>query len=323
MTAQRLDHAGDLTCLTRRHAMNRMNRALPVLSCLVFLLPACETPGRAEIRSVRIASSAMGGKWPGLVVLPASYAREPDRRFPVLYLLHGASGEHTSWVANTPLAKLLENESKTRDVIVVCPNGRGCGWYVDSPHKRNSNVETHLVKELIPHIDSNFRTEARRGARGIAGYSMGGHGALTLAAKHPELFASASSLSGILDITRWPGHWRLRETFGPLEENRDFWVANSALGLAPAYAGKARGVSLLIDCGDGDPAFEENGDYHRRLEGLGVPHVYKERPGGHTWRYWAKHLAEHLDFHLASFELIPFESAGELEEVESRAVGGN
>ncbi len=302
MTARPLDHAGDLAYLTRRHAIDRMSGALPVLSLLVFLLPACETPARTEVRSVRIVSSAMGGEWPALVVLPASYAREPDRRFPVLYLLHGASGEHTSWVANTPLAVLLEDEDKARDVIVVCPNGRTGGWYVDSPHRPGSNVETHIVKELIPHIDSVFRTDARRGARGIAGYSMGGHGALTLAAKHPDLFTSASSLSGILDITRWPGHWRLTETFGPLEEDRDFWVANSAVGLAPAYAGKARGVSLLVDCGDADVVFEENRDYHSRLEELGVPHVYKGRSGGHTWRYWAEHLAEHLDFHLASFE---------------------
>ena len=282
-------------------------KTLLAAALCTVLLPACETAGRTDIRRVVIESPAMGRPWPALVCLPPSYGLEPERRFPVLYLLHGAKGEHSSWLRSTPLARLLG----TRDLIVVCPNGRVYGWYVDSQYRPNSNVETHIVKELIPYVDREFRTDPRREARAIAGYSMGGHGALTLAAKHPELFSSASSLSGILDTVRWLGHWGLEGTFGPLEESRGSWVASSAMGRAEDFTGRAREVRLLVDCGFDDVAYPENVDFHEKLLSLGVPHEYRERRGRHNWAYWSAHLAEHLDFHLESFRPAEPEAAGQ------------
>jgi len=240
----------------------------------------------------------MGRPHPAVVVLPAAYRDEPDSRFPVLYLLHGAQGDHWSWAKATNLVR----EVARRRLIVVCPNGRPNGWYVDSPRVRGSNVESHIIGELIPYVDSHYRTIPRREGRAIAGYSMGGHGALVLASRHPESFTSASSLSGILDITRWPGHWGIARVLGPFQEGRELWRASSATGRAETFARDSRGLRLMIDCGLDDIAYPENLEFHGLLARLGVPHVWKERPGRHDWRYWSAHLAEHLDFHLSAMQ---------------------
>jgi S-formylglutathione hydrolase FrmB len=284
------------TAATGRDGVRRRAAILGIALATAFAScdSAVTTRGGARVESISIESRAMGKPWPALVILPPAYFAEKERRFPVLYLLHGASGDHQSWVRYTSVLSDIEK----RELIVVCPYGRTYGWYVDSPRRENSKVETHVVKELVPHIDANYRTVAGRESRAIAGYSMGGHGAVTLAAKHPEMFVSASSLSGILDITRWPRHWMLTEVFGPMDESREFWVANSAMGLAKAFTASAKEVSLFVDCGRADVAFEENRDFHRLLGKLGVAHVYKDRPGGHNWEYWSDHIAEHLDFHL-------------------------
>ena len=235
---------------------------------------------------------------PALVLLPPSYAQQPAARYPVLYLLHCAGGDYKMWMQGTGLIR----ELASRELIVVCPEGTPLGWYMDSPVRPRSAIETHLVSELIPQIDREFRTLAARSGRAIDGFSMGGHGAITLAAKHPDLFASAGSFGGILDLPRWPGHWGLDAVLGPLATSREVWTAHSAMGLSERFAKEAAGIKLLIDCGLDDFALPENRAFNQRLGELGVPHVYREREGGHELEYCAQHLPEHLDFHLAALK---------------------
>jgi acetoin utilization deacetylase AcuC-like enzyme/S-formylglutathione hydrolase FrmB len=260
--------------------------------------PSATLQGGVAAVEIGVKSEAMGRSMPALVLLPPSYARRPAARYPVLYLLHCAGGDYRMWVQGTGLIR----ELASRELIVVCPEGTPLGWYLDSPVRPRSAVETHLVRELIPQIDREFRTLAARSGRAIGGYSMGGHGAITLAAKHPDLFASAGSLGGILDLPRWPGQWGLDAVLGPLATGREVWIAHSAMGLSGRFAKEAAGMKLLIDCGLDDFALPENRAFHRRLGVLGVPHVYREREGGHELMYGAQHLPEHLDFHLAALK---------------------
>jgi len=275
-----------------------------LLLVAVRILPAVEPPSKPSLPGVvtaielTIESEAMGRPMPALVFLPPSYARQPAARYPVLYLLHCAGGDYRMWAQGTGLI----GELASRELIVVCPEGMPLGWYLDSPVQPRSAVETHLIRELIPRIDRDFRTLAARPGRVIAGFSMGGHGAITLAAKHPDLFASASSFGGILDLPRWPGHWGLDAVLGPLATKREAWIAHSALGLSGRFATEAAGMKLLLDCGLDDFALPGNRAFHQRLGELGVPHVYRERAGGHELDYCSRHLAEHLDFHCAAMK---------------------
>jgi S-formylglutathione hydrolase FrmB len=245
-----------------------------------------------------VESEAMRRAMPALVLLPPSYTQHPEARYPVLYLLHSAGGDYRLWADHTQLMIDLTS----REMIVVCPDGTPLGWYLNSPVLPNSKVETYLIKELIPHIDRQFRTIDRSSGRAISGFSMGGHGAITLAAKHPDRFASASSIGGILDLSRWPGQWGLDMVLGPAADEPDRWLAYSSLGMATRFAKEAVDIKLFIDCGLDDFALPENRAFHQRLDELGIRHTYQERAGGHDLSYCSRYLPEHLDFHLDAME---------------------
>lgn len=117
-----------------------------------------------------------------------------NQHFPVLYLLHGASGTENSWARMGNIeatADALISAGAIPPMLIVIPADPNF-WWADS-HLEKS--QTALINELIPYIDSNLRTQAYRGGRLIAGYSAGGFGTVNAALKYPELFAAAAPLS--------------------------------------------------------------------------------------------------------------------------------
>jgi putative tributyrin esterase len=222
---------------------------------------------------------------------------QKGERFPVLFVLHGVYGNCTDWVARTTIEDLADNYR----MILVFPDGGEFGWYVDSPIERDSQYETYIAVEMVSEIDRLFPTVASREGRGIMGLSMGGHGALLLAAKHPDVFGSASSMAGILKITNHPDKWHIAGRLGEMEKNRKAWKANSVWDQAKRF--KKADVQLLFDCGTSDTITGAIGDsrqLHERLVSFRVPHIWRELSGEHSWDYWQEHLEEHLNFHQAA-----------------------
>jgi S-formylglutathione hydrolase FrmB/lysophospholipase L1-like esterase len=218
-------------------------------------------------------------------------------KFPVLFMLHGAWGSYHDWVSLTSVADLADNYR----MILVFPDGGEFGWYVDSPLEKDSQYETYISQELVEKIDALFPTTATREGRSIMGLSMGGHGALLLAAKHPDLFDSASALSGILKITNHPDKWHITGRLGALSENRKIWQANSVCDQAERFT--TASVRILFDCGKDDTQTGAIGDgrqFHDTLTTLTVQHIWREFAGTHSWQYWQEHLEEHLNFHQAA-----------------------
>ena len=130
------------------------------------------------------------------VYLPPGYA-QGNRRYPVIYFLHGAGGNENSDAAGfSDLVARLATQKKAPAVICVFPNG-GMSGYRDRPEQKIMG-ETLLIKELIPLIDRTYRTRADREGRVIAGFSMGGGGAIRLALKHPDLFSASASWAAAL-----------------------------------------------------------------------------------------------------------------------------
>ena len=256
---------------------------------LALLLWLIVLPAFGEVRSEVIVhqSRVLGTEKKFYLLYPEDY--NAKQNYPVLYLLHGAGGGYRDW-AQGSLKKALAKFA----MFVVLPDGKN-SWYVDSIEP-TSQYETYLIAELLPYIDSHYPTLKDRKARAIAGLSMGGHGAVTLALKHPQLFASASSLSGILDIMRHPGEWDLDQHLGKLEENRKRWEDNCALAMIPKWRGESD-VALFISCGLSDFALEENRAFHKVMQNFRIPHLYVEHPGSHSWDYWLGHVEEHLLFH--------------------------
>lgn len=217
-----------------------------------------------------------------------------NQTFPVWYLLHGAWDDYRAWKdrAETQIREAVQKYG----FMIVTPDGDQFGWYTDSPIDPKSRIETYIIQELIPDVEKNL--PARPTRRAVAGLSMGGHGALTLALKHPGLFTSASAMSGVMDITKHFGQWHLDRVFGSFKDNAAVWKGHSAFYLATDRREALVNLPVMLSVSTGDPwVLGENRAFHTRLEELGIKHDYVESPGTHDWIYWIAEFPRHAAFH--------------------------
>ncbi|MFD1934276.1 alpha/beta hydrolase [Nonomuraea mangrovi] len=248
-----------------------------------------------------IESAALEATTRVRLLLPKGWSRDAGRTWPVLWLLHGGLDSYTSWTARTDVDRL------TRDtgVIVVMPDGGRCGsysdWWNDGEGGAPRWAGYHL-KELLPLLESRYRAGGRRA---IAGYSMGGQGAMLYAAEGH--FQAAASFSGAVDIlqegvpqavmagttvgcfgTDWKRIW------GDPDAQRDIWRAHNPYD----QAGRLKGVRLYVASGTAefweDPAEHLAGKagkaFAARLEELGIAvqtHFYR---GRHDHAHWQREL---------------------------------
>lgn len=270
-------------------------------SGFVALLMACTRPAPAERPAptaveIRLATEAEGDSMAAFVLLPAAYHSDTSRRFPVLYLLHGYGGDHSTWLKRVPQ---LPDWISDAELIAVAPDGQYDSWYIDSPVDPGSRPASTIAEKLVPHVDRHFRTLTKREYRAVSGLSMGGHGAWWLALQYPRLFGAAGSMSGVMDISRHATGYGLPEVLGPPDPER--YRAYSILHRWE-YRGDTLGQALYFDCGRDDPFFAENQDLHRRLQRADVPHTFLITPGGHDWAYWQNALAHQLLFFERHFQ---------------------
>lgn len=162
-----------------------------------------------------------GGKVPCYAFLPAD--RKPGEQFPVVYLLHGAFEDAGVW--NTRAGALLSKLATRERLVFIAPSCGRTGWYADSPYLKKSRIESFFARELMPYVERAFPVLPKRG---VMGMSMGGHGSFVLALRHPGTFASVSSMSGVMDITRHPDQWKIRDVLGPMNANKALWQSYSA-----------------------------------------------------------------------------------------------
>jgi pimeloyl-ACP methyl ester carboxylesterase len=176
--------------------------------------PTTEPSDTGHIERGQITSQALANNLVGdpairdfMVYLPPSYDTS-DRRYPVVYILHGFKGDQ--WEILSPaftLDEMLVN-GETEEMILVSVDGSnrfGGSWYLSSP--TIGDYEKYIVHELVDHIDANYRTLPSRDSRGIMGCSMGGEGSLRLALKYPDVFSVAVPISGLFIGERHPA-WK-------------------------------------------------------------------------------------------------------------------
>jgi putative tributyrin esterase len=244
----------------------------------------------ARVETVAFESRLVGAKLPYDVVLPADYAAAPSKRYPVLYLLHGLTDHHSTWLERTNLVE----HSAAVPLILVTPEGQE-GWYTDSATVPAEKFESYLLEELIPDVARRYRTIEEGYARGVAGQSMGGYGAIKLALKHPDEFAFAASMSGALGAARYSdadfGGWEpvvrsIRRTFGPADSRTR--AENDLFALLGARTEKevASLPFLYLDCGNGDDLAAANHAFAGLLREKHVAHEYRQVPGDHNWDLW-------------------------------------
>ncbi len=262
------------------------------------------------------------------VYLPPSYDRNSSRRYPVVVYLHGLFGAETDWLSKGGLDEVADSLAAAGrgEAILVTPDGDD-GWWTnwavesslaacaDSLHTedparycvRGHRYEDWVTHDVLAWVDGHYRTRADRAHRGIAGLSMGGVGALTLALKHPDLFGAAMSHSGVVSVlldetNPFAAPARYVSTPDSLRAPVTSWKARLLLALGPsvrrwqeyepavlAAEVQRRGSpvpAIRFDCGTEDALLAENRALHWELERLGIAHEYGEWPGAHSWRYW-------------------------------------
>ena len=259
-----------------------------------------QVPLPPQADTIEVMSQAMGRNIKNVVIVPEKYFIDSlqDAHYPVLYLLHGAMGCYSDWTEKGDIDALANRY----DCIIVCPDGQD-SWYVDSPVDPKMQFETYVSKELVEYIVSHYRTIANRYMRAITGLSMGGHGALSLAWKHPDVFWSCGSMSGCTDITNYPDSWRIKERLGVYADNQQRWKEHSVYYLASKLKSSPLkpAQNIIIDDGLKDIFIKDNIALHDYLVEQGIDHDFTVRPGRHSWDYWVNALDYHMVFFSKAF----------------------
>lgn len=215
------------------------------------------------------------------VILPEK--RISGMPLPVLYLLHGFSGNENSWCAQTSLQRYV----RYKNIAVIMPDAfnsfytdMACGAY---------NFYTYFLKELLPFAKESFNLSGRREDNFIAGISMGGYGAFKIALLNPDIFSAAVSLSGCMDIKRIAAENDMTAVFGnTVPDNEDLFY------LAERGAGSLNKPRLYQWCGTEDFLYSDNVKFKDYIQSLGFDYTYKESRGTHEWKYWDEQIRKIL-----------------------------
>ena len=306
---------------------------------------AATAPRRGTVRIDSVRSQALGVTKQLVIYLPPSYDASPaaTRRYPVAVYLHGIWGSETDWTAQGALALTMDSlvAAGMREMIVVMPDGDD-GWWTTwhalndvaacrrTPRQENADTycvpwpkyDDYVVHDVLAFTDAAFRTLPRRESRAIAGLSMGGYGAISIAARHPLTFSVAASHSGVLrpalmtdsstvsttgrvtmrdartrdelrtaSGARWT---RMEPAFGADSVS---WIARDPTHLVQQLLRRGDPLpSLFVDVGTEDQLLPMSRSFRENMQALHVPLTYAEWSGRHDWVYWRAHLPESLRF---------------------------
>lgn len=316
----------------------KLRWAVPLLAFLAAAAPAHAAeivtwsgPGVAESRFVDPSAAPPGSynEPPGVadrpnalrakVYLPDGYDENPEREYPVLFLLHGQGDAYDSW-PNPQNGDLL-NTARGFDGIIVMPEGdRGfyANWW-NGGKRSDPAWEGYHLEELIPYAMKRLRIKEARRWHAIAGLSMGGEGAMFYASQRPGFFGSAAAFSGPLSIQRptYQGAFdfatgQSREAiFGDPVAQEFYWRGHNPKELV----GNLAYTRLYVAAGDGvpNPARPEEAtnyfgqaaeaelgqhaaEFAAAAEDAGIDVTYRPHQGIHDWPYWREDLADAIDW---------------------------
>lgn len=299
-------------------------------------------PSRGSVDTLRFWSQSLGTHKRALVWLPPSYASQTARRYPSVYYLHGLWGSETDWTRQGRLDATLDSLTAAGlpEMIVVMPDGDD-GWYTTWNKLLDISVcrrefkprpgddtdasycvpwphyDDYIAHDLVRAVDKRYRTVATRARRAIAGLSMGGYGALSLALQYPEVFRAAASHSGVVSPTYNGAHpfdgtpryaatdAALRESWGDrmwpfiapaFGVDTAGWFARDPTRRAQRLVATQRGMvpAIFLDCGTEDGLIDQNRALRAELTRMGLAPAYAEWPGKHDWPYWTTHARESL-----------------------------
>lgn len=278
-----------------------MNKATLLILTLIVSLASFAQGGKV-IDNLSFKSEILGMERNYAIYLPPDYETS-GRSYPVLYLLHGATDNHTGWVQFGEIKHITDkaiNDGTATAMIVVMPDAdtKQMG-YTNTPN--GWRYEDFFFDELMPHVENKYRIRKEKRYRAIAGLSMGGGGTFYYALHRPDLFSSACPLSastGPLSREDVDNQMKRRGMTDATESQKDKWFENySVVEMVKTLPEKdIESVKWFIDCGDDDFLYEGNSLVHINLKKRNIPHEYRVRDGRHSWTYWRESLPVVLSF---------------------------
>ena len=239
-------------------------------------------------------SAALGRDMPYIVYLPAGYDRSGTARYPTLFMLHGMGGHNTEWEQYGLLesADRLIAAGEIEPLIIVLPQGDQSYWvdWADA----GPSWGLYTARDVVQHIDAQFRTIARPSGRAIGGLSMGAHGAMQVALSYPGVFGVVGAHSPSL---------RSFDERLPYFGDSAYFNAHDPLHLVYAHPEVARSLQIWIDVGDDDMWHDSIAQLEAALERSAVQHIWRIYAGAHDSEYWSAHTDDYLHFYARALRL--------------------
>lgn len=231
------------------------------------------------------------------ILMPTDREQTPDGGFPVLYLLHGMSDDHTSWLRNTR----IEQYAARYSLAVVMPDAQ-LSFYCDMVH--GGMYGSYIARELPDFIRRTFPVTAARAGTFVAGLSMGGFGALKLGLGQPGQFAACAGLSAAITPVQNarrgddPQRHKLVDSVVGDAQTEPPECDLSLLAHKQMQLPAEARTRVYLACGTEDFLYEENRQFRGRLDALGFAYTYDEGPGRHDWDFWDAYIQKALAFFL-------------------------
>jgi len=278
---------------------------LKFISALLFFFYFTSNAQHGKVMDdLSLPSKILKGERKFAVYLPPDYDLS-SRSYPVLYLLHGHTDNHTGWIQFGEVLRIADkailNGESTAMIIVMPDADSGLVGYTNALSGK-WNYEDFFFEEFMPHVEDRFRIKKDKRFRAIAGLSMGGGGSFIYALRRPDLFSSAAPLSASLgpqNLEEMKNFTYLGYTSSNHNQNdfERYSNRNNPLQLVENMDTKdLNSVRWYIDCGDDDFLYKSNSLMHIKIRGKNVKHEFRIRDGGHSWSYWRASLPKVLEF---------------------------
>ena len=258
-----------------------------------------------------IQSEILGQAMPITVYLPKEFKQNPERHFPVLYLLHGLTDNERAWMDKGQMDRVADElmasgEAEPMVIVMPCAGGADIrnvwnGYF----NMEGWNYEDYFFKELLPSVEQKYRAGGKREQRAVAGLSMGGGGSVNYALRHPDMFCACYAMSAWLESNNFlrASDKRATDKFSLLVEAVDKLAAVKLLdAMSKEDLNTLRTVAWFIDWGDDDFLLEQSENLHMKLRHLRIPAQFRVRNGDHNWEYWHNALRLCLPFVSRNFK---------------------
>lgn len=224
-----------------------------------------------------------------LVFTPKKAAKE---HVPTLFLLHGWSGCYRDWSNKYDLQEISDRTG----FRIICPDGFYNGWYLNNVDASKMQWRSFWNEECLPAMIKEYNLHPE--STFITGLSMGGHGAINIYLDHPELYRSAGTMSGVLNLQETSLKVnQISEVLGAYSPDNKLYDTESAVYRLKEYAEtypEASKKILLVSCGYEDPFAVSAREFAKECHELGVPYVETYSKAPHSWKYWGYALEEHI-----------------------------